>query len=133
MAKVRARPETGTLYLDFSYRGVRCREQTTLPDTAENRRKVQALCGLIRVDGKAMRFAGVQPDGIPAMRQTGLTVTPTRSIFQFEDGGVALTVEFCSPLSKSRKVRPGILIRLATSSTVRPFSVLNSCNASPNS
>jgi hypothetical protein len=60
--------------------------------------KVQALCGLIRVDGKAMRFAGVQPDGIPAMRQTGLTVTPTRSIFQFEDGGVALTVEFCSPL-----------------------------------
>ena len=47
MAKVRARPETGTLYLDFSYRGVRCREQTTLPDTAENRRKVQALLNRI--------------------------------------------------------------------------------------
>ena len=46
MAKVRARPETGTLYLDFSYRGVRCREQTTLPDTAENRRKVQVLLNL---------------------------------------------------------------------------------------
>lgn len=43
MAKVRARAETGTLYLDFFYRGVRCREQTTLPDTAENRRRVQAL------------------------------------------------------------------------------------------
>lgn len=37
------RPETGRLYLDFFYRGVRCREQTALPDTAENRRKVQAL------------------------------------------------------------------------------------------
>ncbi len=43
MARVRARPETGTLYLDFFYRGKRCREQTALPDTAENRRKVQAL------------------------------------------------------------------------------------------
>ena len=52
MAKVRARPETGTLYLDFSYRGVRCREQTTLPDTAENRRKVQALLNRIE---KAIR------------------------------------------------------------------------------
>jgi integrase len=47
MAKVRARPETGTLYLDFFYRGKRCREQTALPDTAENRRKVQALLNRI--------------------------------------------------------------------------------------
>src|SRR3546814_12569247 len=43
MAKVRTRPETGLLYLDFFYRGVRCREQTALPDTVENRRRVQAL------------------------------------------------------------------------------------------
>ena len=47
MAKVRARPETGTLYLDFFYRGIRCREQTTLPDTADNRRKVQTLLNRI--------------------------------------------------------------------------------------
>lgn len=47
MAKVRARPETGTLYLDFFYRGRRCREQTALPDTSENRRKVQALLNRI--------------------------------------------------------------------------------------
>lgn len=48
MAKVRARPETGTLYLDFFYRGVRCREQTTLVDTAENRKKVQSLLNRIQ-------------------------------------------------------------------------------------
>lgn len=48
MAKVRARPETGTLYLDFFYRGVRCREQTSLPDTAENRKKVQALLNRVQ-------------------------------------------------------------------------------------
>jgi len=48
MAKVRTRPETGTLYLDFFYMGVRCREQTALPDTAENRRKLQALLSRIQ-------------------------------------------------------------------------------------
>ncbi len=47
MAKVRVRPETGMLYLDFFYRGVRCREQTALPDTAENRRRVQSLMSRI--------------------------------------------------------------------------------------
>lgn len=47
MAKVRVRPETGTLYLDFFFRGVRCREQTALQDTAENRRKVQSLLNRI--------------------------------------------------------------------------------------
>lgn len=47
MAKVRARPESGALYLDFFYRGVRCREQTTLLDGAENRKRVQALLNRI--------------------------------------------------------------------------------------
>ncbi|RDI98951.1 DUF3596 domain-containing protein [Dyella solisilvae] len=50
MAKVRARPDTGMLYLDFFYRGVRCREQTALKDTAENRRRVQALLKHIEKD-----------------------------------------------------------------------------------
>jgi integrase len=43
MAKVRVRPETGTLYLDFQFQGVRCREQTALSDTPSNRRVVEAL------------------------------------------------------------------------------------------
>lgn len=47
MAKVRARPETGLLYLDFFYRGIRCREQTALTDTAVNRKRVQALLNRI--------------------------------------------------------------------------------------
>ncbi|MGY0799611.1 Arm DNA-binding domain-containing protein [Lysobacter sp. A286] len=56
MAKVRARAETGTLYLDFFYRGVRCREQTTLPDTAENRSRVQALMSRISKEIKQGLF-----------------------------------------------------------------------------
>jgi integrase len=36
------------LFIDFYFRGVRCREQTALPDTAENRKKVQALLNRIQ-------------------------------------------------------------------------------------
>ncbi|OZC35344.1 site-specific integrase [Marinobacter vinifirmus] len=43
MGKVRARKETGKLYLDFMYAGHRCREQTALPDTPANRKRVNAL------------------------------------------------------------------------------------------
>lgn len=43
MAKVRVRSETGRLYLDFTYHGVRCREYTALEDKPANRRSVQKL------------------------------------------------------------------------------------------
>lgn len=56
MSKVRARPETGTLYLDFFYRGVRCREQTALPDTAQNRRRVQSLLSRVEKEIKQGLF-----------------------------------------------------------------------------
>ena len=52
MGNVRVRKETGKLYLDFHYHGVRCREQTSLPDTAANRKKVQNL--LERVEAKIL-------------------------------------------------------------------------------
>lgn len=37
----------GKLYLDFRYRGVRCREQTTLADTQANRQKLNKVLSLI--------------------------------------------------------------------------------------
>ena len=43
MGNVRIRKETGNLYLDFTYEGLRCREQTSLKDTPTNRKKVEAL------------------------------------------------------------------------------------------
>ena len=50
MAKVniRTRPETETLYLDFFFRGTRCREQTALSDTPEHRKRLQALANRIQ-------------------------------------------------------------------------------------
>ena len=50
MAKVRNRPETNTLYLDFHYRGVRCREQTTLVDNMANRKMLEGLAKKIDRD-----------------------------------------------------------------------------------
>lgn len=50
MAKVRARPESGSLYFDFHYRGIRCREYTTLEESPANRKKVEAV--LKRIEGE---------------------------------------------------------------------------------
>jgi len=46
--QIRSRPETGALYLDFIFRGPRCREQTALKDIPENRKRVQALAKRIQ-------------------------------------------------------------------------------------
>lgn len=43
MANIRARKESGNLIIDFRFQGVRCREQTTLPDTKENRQKLETV------------------------------------------------------------------------------------------
>ena len=77
MAKIRARPETGTLYLDFFYRGVRCREQTALPDTAENRRKVQVLLNRIEkeISQGTFDYVGTFPNS-PRAAQFASTPSP---------------------------------------------------------
>lgn len=43
MAKVTTRKETGRLVIDFTYQGVRCREQTALNDTAQNRKRLESI------------------------------------------------------------------------------------------
>lgn len=43
MAKVVTRKETGRLVIDFTYRGVRCREQTALQANPANLKRVQAV------------------------------------------------------------------------------------------
>jgi integrase len=48
MAKVNVRKETGKLVIDFTFRGVRCREQTALDDSAANRRRVEVVLKKLR-------------------------------------------------------------------------------------
>ncbi len=90
MAKVRVRPETGTLYLDFFYRGVRCREQTALPDTSENRKKVQSLLNRVQRDiaQGAFDYAAVFP-GSPRAAQFGVPAVGSHPTAQVADSGVA--------------------------------------------
>ncbi len=57
----------------------------------------QPMAGLARIDGQTYRFMGREPRNVPAMQQTGLELTPLRTIYTFEAGGVTLTATFFTP------------------------------------
>lgn len=50
MGNVRVRKETNNLFFDFYFMGVRCREQTLLPDTPANRKKLKAIMERIEAE-----------------------------------------------------------------------------------
>ena len=58
---------------------------------------------MVRIDGKSFRILGAEPrrrsdvEPIPAMKQTGMQIFPTRTIYQFADGGVRVTLTFLTP------------------------------------
>lgn len=56
MGSVRARQDNGLLFFDFRYEGERCREQTLLPDTPPNRKKMERALQSIEVEIKAGTF-----------------------------------------------------------------------------
>jgi hypothetical protein len=60
--------------------------------------KVHGMCGLVRVDGKAMRFMGGYGDVKETAKQTSVRVLPTRTLYTFDCGPVELAVTFLSPL-----------------------------------
>ncbi|MGN8200536.1 Arm DNA-binding domain-containing protein [Salinisphaera sp. RV14] len=43
MVNIRCREDTGKLFFDFKYRGVRCREYTALDDTKANRKRMKSV------------------------------------------------------------------------------------------
>src|SRR5271157_3413989 len=57
----------------------------------------QSLISLIRVDGNVSRLMGREPATVPALPQTGLEVTPTRTLCQFDDAKVHVTLTFMTP------------------------------------
>lgn len=81
MAKVRVRPETGNLYLDFFIRGDRCREQTALPDTPGNRRMLEALAARMKraIAKGAFEYRTFFPDSPRAKRFDAVAVTESLS------------------------------------------------------
>ena len=63
--------------------------------------KAQPLKGLVRIDGHTFRWMGDSPRGVPALPQTGLNLTPTRTVYHFAGQGVELEIDFLSPLLPS--------------------------------
>lgn len=97
MAKVRVRPETGTLYLDFFYQGVRCREQTSLPDNAENRKRVQSLLSSVVREIKQGNFDYAQTfPSSPRAKRFSTAVLPEAGVLSVHNNprGVPLFGEF---------------------------------------
>ncbi|HTA18204.1 MAG TPA: DUF5127 domain-containing protein [Polyangia bacterium] len=58
----------------------------------------KALTGIARVDGAAFVFLGAPADVGAAMKLESRAVTPTKSEYVLSAGGVALTVDFLSPV-----------------------------------
>jgi hypothetical protein len=56
-----------------------------------------SLVSLIRVDGVAYRLMGHDPESVPVLPQTRLQVTPTRSIYNFANDKVSVTLTFMRP------------------------------------
>jgi hypothetical protein len=57
----------------------------------------QPLTAIVRIDGRAWRFAGDRPRELASLNQTGFALTPTRSIYHFEGGGIRLDFTFFTP------------------------------------
>jgi hypothetical protein len=53
-----------------------------------------SLASLIRIDGKTYRLMGAEPKDVPAFTQVSVQVLPTRSIYEFEDAGIHVTLTF---------------------------------------
>ncbi len=73
--------------------------------------KNQPLHSILRVDGKAYRVMGSQPSELEPLRQTELKILPTRTIYSFQNGQVALEMTFTTPALVSN---PEVLSRPVT-------------------
>jgi hypothetical protein len=57
----------------------------------------QPMTGIARIDGKAYRFMGRDPDNVPAMQQVESKITATHTRYEFKQGGVELDLTFFTP------------------------------------
>ena len=59
--------------------------------------RTQSLTSMIRVDGKAYRLMGNASGGTPALPQAALQVLPTRTIYEFANSEIKVTLTFMTP------------------------------------
>ena len=56
-----------------------------------------ALSSLVRIDGKAHRLLGTEPEALPALEQRSVEVLPTRTIYTYASAAVSVTLTFTTP------------------------------------
>ena len=59
--------------------------------------KDQPMHSIIRIDGKAFRLMGAQPGSLEPVKQTNVTVFPTRTIYNFKNELVSIQLTFTTP------------------------------------
>jgi hypothetical protein len=74
-----------------------CADRLTDRNTQHWTKHEHSLVSLIRVDGQVFRLMGDDPTNVPPLPQANLTVTPTRSIYEFEGANVHVTLTFMTP------------------------------------
>jgi len=82
MAKVTVRKETGKLVIDFTYRGVRCREQTALDDSPVARKRVQLVIDKLQnaIRAGTFKYKDFFPESpLTARFETNVLLTPAPS------------------------------------------------------
>ena len=55
---------------------------------------VHSLTSLVRIDGKAYRLMGAEPQAVPPLEQTSVEVRPTTTLYEFAGAGIQLTLTF---------------------------------------
>ncbi len=72
-------------------------DRLTDSDTSHWTGRPNRLSGLVRIDGKAFRVMGRDPDDLPALPQTSVTLTATHTRYRFAGAGIVLDLAFFTP------------------------------------
>src|SRR6476619_5166335 len=72
-------------------------DRLTDADTQHWTGKPHRIASAAHIDGKPFRVIGGDRSLGVALKQTSVAVLPTRTIYTFEDAGIALTLTFLTP------------------------------------
>lgn len=102
MGSIRARRDTGQLFLDFRYQGQRCREQTALADTPANRKRLQKVVDRLEkeVSQGTFDYGSFFPNSKNARRFDGMIQNPSVSSSLSQRGDLESIKSKTTPLFK---------------------------------
>ena len=60
------------------------------------------LHSIVRIDGKSFRLMGSRPSSLEPLPQTKIDITPTRTVYTFDNPQIHLELTFLSPVLPSK-------------------------------